>query len=238
MKNRIIIYSILLLALTACEEKIVNQFDDAPSLFFNRTNYMNAQNDSTSYSFFLAPGGTTVDTVWLDVRLSGLPTGQDRPLPLVQLNAGDSMAAVVGTHYALPASPVMPALAVSTRVPVAVKRVSEMDTSEFRLIVGFTASEHFVAGVKEQATYLVKISAMAVKPVGWDDYYNATFGQWTQGKMRFLIDYLNYTDFDQSLVDTNTSMYLRLKVNALLAAYEEEHGPLYEADGITRVIFP
>jgi hypothetical protein len=212
MKNRMIKYSIPLLALAfaACEEKVVNQFDDAPSLFFNRTNYTNAQNDSTSYSFFLAPGATMEDTVWLDVRLSGLPTEQDRTLPLVQLNIGDSMAAVVGTHYALPANPIMPALAVSVNVPVTVKRISEMDTSEFRLELGFIANEHFVLGVKEQATYLVKISAMAVKPVDWDYYYDMAFGQWSQAKMRFMIDYLKYTAFEQSLDDPNLRTYLNL----------------------------
>jgi hypothetical protein len=232
-------YSIFLLALAlaACEEKVVSQFDDTPSLFFYRSIYTDPLNDSTSYSFFLAPSGTIVDTAWLDVRLTGIPTGQDRPLPFVQLNAGDSMAAVVGTHYALPANPVMPAGAVSVNVPVTVKRVSEMDTREFRLELGFTANEHFVAGIKEQATYLVKITAMAVKPAGWDYLFDATFGQWTRGKMRFLIDYMKFTDFDAYLMDSTTRMYLTLKARTLLAAYEEEYGPLYEADGETRVTF-
>jgi hypothetical protein len=240
MKNKITKYSIFLLALAfvACEEKVVNQFDDASSLFFHRGTTFVDINDSTSYSFFLAPGGTTEDTVWLDVRLTGFPAGQDRPLPIVQVNTGDSLAAVAGTHYALPANPVMPALAVSTLVPVVVKRVLEMDTREFRLLLGITSNEYFVPGIKDQTTYLVKITAMAVKPATWDYYYDTTFGEWGQVKMKFLIDYLKYTAFEESVRNPDISVFLRFKARAALAAYEEENGPLYETDGITRVIFP
>jgi hypothetical protein len=57
--------------------------------------------------------------------------------------------------------------------------------------------------------------------------------------MKFLIDYVQYTTFDASLASTtDMRSFLKLKARAALAAYEAEHGPLYEADGITRVTFP
>ena len=80
---------------------------------------------------------------------------------------------------------------------------------------------------------------MAVKPALWDvaNSYLSIFGPWGQAKMKFIIDYVEYSDFDIVLT-TDYRVYLALKAKAKLAEYELANGPLYEADGVTRVIFP
>jgi hypothetical protein len=252
MINKVIKYSFSLLALmltlAACQEKLVNTFEDESSLFFFRGSSNSKgvpQVDSISYSFFLAESSATEDTVWVDVRLTGLPVNTDRPIPIVQTNDGQPGAAAAGIHYIAFDDPevasmmVMPANKVSVALPVVVKRTAEMNTAEFRLDMAITTNDFFVEGIKGRTVYTVKITAMAVKPALWDvaNSYLSIFGPWGQEKMKFIIDYVEFSDFDQVLT-TDYRVYLALKAKAKLAEYEQAHGPLYEADGITRVTFP
>ena len=252
MTNKVIKYSFSLLAfvllLASCQEKVVNLFDEESSLFFfngAKNSKGTPQVDSVSYSFFLAKSTTLQDTVWVDVQLTGLPSDKDRVLPIVQTNIGQPGAAIAGTHFVAFTDPkvasrmIMPANKVSVAIPIIVKRTAEMNTAEFRLSLAITTNDYFVAGIKDRTNYVVKITAMAVKPALWDvaNSYLSIFGPWGQVKMKFIIDYVEYSYFDQVL-NTDYRIYLKVKAKAKLAEYELANGPLYEADGITRVIFP
>lgn len=243
MKHYLItILAIALLA--ACSEQSIAPFDAPASLYFYRGDRNSSgapQLDSTNYSFFLAVGPVTGDTLWLDVQLSGLPAGRDRALALVQLNAGEPAASVAGIHHVALDNTTMklPVGATSVAVPVIIKRIPEMDTTSFRLQIGIDPGNDFVPGIKGRDSYVIHITAMAVKPAAWDRYYDSAFGTWGQEKMRFLIDYVGYTAFDESLANTDMRTFLNLKAREKLAEYEAINGgPLYEADGVTQVIFP
>ncbi|MDR0544170.1 MAG: DUF4843 domain-containing protein [Odoribacteraceae bacterium] len=243
-------YSAILIAalLAACGEQVVNTFEAPASLYFYRGSNNSAgspQLDSTNYSFFLAVGPVTEDTLWLDVRLTGNPLPRPRSMTLAQLNAGEEGAAVAGIHHAPLDDPrvaphmTLPAGATSFAVPVIVKRVPEMDTASFRLQIAIEPGNDFVAGVKNRETYVVHITAMAVKPAAWDRYYDSAFGAWGQAKMRFLIDHVGYTTFEESLSNTDLNTFYNRKAREKLAEYEAANGgPLYEADGVTQVIIP
>ncbi len=252
MKIKTIKYSFLLLALAvmsaACQEKMVNKFDSESSLFFFRgtsNSKGDPQQDSVSFSFFLSENSVVEEIIWVDVQLTGMPSDKDRPLPIVQTNVGQPGAAVAGTHYVAFNDPsiatqiVMPANKVSVAIPVKVKRTPEMNTAEFRLDLAITTNDYFIAGIKDRTSYTIKITAQAVKPALWDvaNSYLSIFGPWGQEKMKFIINYVEFSDFDQVLT-TDYRVYLAIKAKTKLAEYELAHGPLYEADGITRVIFP
>ncbi|MDR2129722.1 MAG: DUF4843 domain-containing protein [Odoribacteraceae bacterium] len=230
-----------LLAGAACENTVVNRYESPASLYFYRGG---SQVDSTSYSFFFAAPSAVEDTLWLDIRLTGIPAGEARPISLVQLNAGETNAARAGTHYVGLDDPrvapalVLPASATSAVVPVILLRTPEMDTAAFRLALGIVPDDHFVEGIKDRASFVISITATAEKPAAWDRYYDTAFGPWGQEKMRFLIEHVGYTAFDESLANADMRVFLNLKAREKLAAYEAEHGPLYEADNITRVTFP
>ena len=69
---KLLLVSILL---GACEEKVVDQFEDASSLYFYRNMYTAnnmgiIQYDSIDYSFFLA-GSIQETEIWLQVNLTG-----------------------------------------------------------------------------------------------------------------------------------------------------------------------
>jgi hypothetical protein len=250
--SRLLTISTFLLILSAlllgsCQEKVVNKFESDNSLFFFRGSSNSkglAQIDSLSYSFFLA-GSAVEDTTWLDVYLTGFPSDRDRTIPLVQTNAGQPGAAVEGIHYVPFNDPgmvsklILPANKVWVSIPIVIKRTSEMDTQEFRLDMSITSNEFFVTGIKDRTDYTLKITALAVKPALWDNLnsFLSIFGTWGQVKMRFIIDYVGYSEFDV-IPNVDYRTYLRLKAKAKLAEYEAVNGPLYELDGVTRVIFP
>lgn len=232
----------------ACQEKMVNKFDTESSLFFYRGSSNSKgkpQIDSISYSFFLTEGNKLTDTVWIDVNLTGFPSVKDRILPLTQTNPGLPGAAVPGTHYvalndaSMTKYLVLPANKISVSVPILVKRIPQMETDEFRLVLELQTNEHFVAGIKDRTSMVIRITSMAVKPPLWDvaNSYLSIFGPWGQEKMKFIINYVGFSEFDQVLT-TDYRVFLALKAKSKLLEYEQLNGPLYEADGITRVIFP
>ena len=242
------LFMLSMLTLVACKENEIETFEDESSLFFFRSIYSTnskdaPQLDSTSYSFFLG-GAIQVDTVWLDVLLTGMPSGEARSLLIVQSNAGEPDAAIAGVHYVafdnsyVASRMVMPANEVVATIPIIMTRTSEMDTKEFRLDLEIMPNEYFVQGIKDRTKYTVKITAKATKPLKWDapNSYKATFGEWGQEKMRFIIEYVGYNTFDEDLI-TDYRYYLQLKAREKLAEFEALNGPIYEADG-TRVEFP
>ena len=257
MTNKIIKYGLLLLMagaiFTACEEKVVYKFDDAPSLYFYRNQYTAnsegvMQYDSIGYSFFLA-GSAQETEIWLQVDLTGKPSAQDRKITITQSNAGEPGAAVAGTHYVafddarIAEYMVMPANATSTVIPLILTRTTSMDTEEYRIVMEITANDNFTQGTKQwsggQRSFIVNVTAKISKPIAWDRNYDNTFGEWGAEKMRFLIDYVGYTDFEYNIgYDTEYRYFWNITAKTALAEYEALHGPLYEADGITQVTFP
>lgn len=254
MKNKII-YGLCLWAaagilFSSCQEQIVEKFDTKSSLSFFWDKYANnmlgvPQRDSTSFSFFYVASSLTEDQVWIDVRLTGVPSATDQPFKLTQLNAGKPRAAVAGKHYVAFDDPrmlqalVMPAGAIRVAIPVIVKKTSDMESAQFRLEIGFEPTDYFVPGLKTQSKFVVNMTAMAVKPSTWEYYYNLTFGEWGSEKMRFLIDHVGYNDFTIILQDfPDLRTYYNMKARAKLAEYEAANGPLFEKDNVTRVVFP
>lgn len=240
-------FLITVLSYTGCTQNAIDAFNDGNSLFFFRgeaNSKGHTQMDSMSYSFFLSKS-LQIDTLWVDVQLTGIPSGMNRPIPIGQANAGQAGAAVAGTHYVAFNDPgisdriVMPANQVKASIPIILKRTADMDAAEFRLDLTLTANEYFITGIKNRTSYTVKITAQAIKPALWDNAnsFKSVFGDWGQEKMRFIIDYVEYSDFDE-IPNNDYRTYLRIKARAKLAEYEAEHGPLYEADNVTRVIFP
>ncbi|MCU4158290.1 DUF4843 domain-containing protein [Carboxylicivirga sp. A043] len=252
MKKKIFFHSLCLVAISllwhGCSEEKIDKYNSEASLFFYDGYYnLNgvSQYGSFAYSFFYAESSIVKDTVWVDVRLTGFQSEEDRTISMVQLNTDEEGAAIAGIHYIAFNAPqlsndlILPAGATSILVPIVILKTDDMETEEFTLEFGFSSNESFVPGLIDQSTFIVTMTAMAVKPSNWDDdYYKYAFGEWGQEKMRFLIDYVGFTDFSMSLINSDIRKYYNMKANALLKEYEETYGPIYESDGVTRVIFP
>ncbi len=254
--QKIITYATFLFAagimLYGCEEKVVNKFDENSSLYFYRDKYTaNAkgliQYDSIDYSFFLA-GSAQEAEIWLQVNLTGNMAGVPRPFSIVQTNTEEPGAALAGIHYVAFDDPRMaeylqfPPQATTTLLPVILTRHSSMSDRTFRLVLSIQPNGNFAEGIKQgeegQQTFVINITAEAIKPVTWDRNYDYAFGNWGKEKMRFLIDHVGFSDFETDMSNLDTRYYWNLKAKTALAQYETEQGAVYEEDGITKVTFP
>ena len=243
-----LILCLVVIFATSCVEETVLKFDDQDSLYFFRgsNNYIGeTQIDSVVFSFFFEPLFVERDTAWLDIRLTGMPSGVPRPIPVSQINAGSPGAAVAGTHYICFTDPqfaqhlILPAGGHGIMLPVVLLRHVDMRTEEFRLEIGIGTSQFFVEGITGQTVFLLKINDFASKPPNWDLPHTLleTFGSWGARKMWFLYNHVGFRDFwsgDRILPDMQN--YWRHLAQTRLAEFEAIHGPLYEDDG-TRVTF-
>ncbi len=236
----------------SCDEKVVEKFDDDASLYFYRDMYTAnnmgiVQYDSIDYSFFLA-GSAQEAEIWLQVNLTGNVADVARSFSIEQTNVGETGAAVAGTHYVSFDDPRMaeyltlPAQATSTMVPIILTRTASMDENSFRLVVALKPNDHFVEGIKQgtkgQQSFIINVTAEAIKPLTWDRNYDYAFGDWGKVKMGFLIDHVGFSDFETDMSNLEARYYWNLKAKSALAEYESEHGELYEEDGVTKVTFP
>ncbi|MDR0765774.1 MAG: DUF4843 domain-containing protein [Odoribacteraceae bacterium] len=244
--NHITRLLLLPLLLAACQEVVVNKYEDNSSLYFYRGALDargNGQFDSLAYSFYLEESGRVRDTLWIEARLSGFPSAVARPVPVVQLLTG-SDDAVAGQHYLSFDDPeikslvVLPPNAVKVKLPIVLLREPSLKTTERQLLLEITTNEYFSVGIQGQRRFLIRFSDLATQPANWTATWKSVFGDWGAVKMRFIIDYVGFSDFDATRLLGDMRDYLKVKAKQKLADYEAANGPLYEDDNVTRVRFP
>ena len=240
------IYALLatLLICIGCQEQDMMRYEDDPAIYFANEElsaYYSVQSDSINHSFFIYGEDVTTDTVHVLIRTMGMPVDYDRPVKLVQTNAGAPDAAIAGTHYvpfddpALADSFSIPAGEVSHFVPIVLLRDNSLKTETVRLELTLEGNEHFRQGIDEWRNFLVTTSDTAVKPKIWDSYWRYYFGaSWGPEKMRFIIQSTGLTDFDTQPSDYSYLNWLGDTAKQALLEYnadrpEEEW--LREADG-------
>lgn len=256
MIHKIITYvAVLFLAsviLSGCEEKVVYKFDDDASLYFYRDRYTAnekgvLQYDSIDYSFFLA-GSAQQTEIWLQLNLTGNISDAPRSFTIVQTNADEEGAAVAGVHYVafddsrMKEQLILPANTTRVMIPIILTRTESMDDHSFRLALAIAPNDHFVEGIKQgnygQHSFVINVTAEALKPVSWDRNYDYCFGTWGKVKMGFLIDEVRFLDFETDMSNYDMRFFWNLKAKETLARYEAEYGELYEEDNVTKVAFP
>lgn len=241
MKTKITWILLLALALGACEEVVVNRYDGDASLYFFRGKfdiYGNVQGDSLNYSFYLEESARTRDTLWIEVHLTGMIAPVDRPIPLAQRLTGTNDA-IPGTHYVALDDPevapflLLPAGKAEVKIPVIARRDVTLQQESYVLVLELGTSEHFGPGVDGQTRFLVRLSDLASQPAKWATVWSKPFGTWGPVKMRFIIDYVGFSDFSLDLETMHPDMrdYLKAKAQQKLAEYEAANGYLYENDG-------
>lgn len=238
-----ILYTLVLLfvaGLTGCKENTALEYENEPALYFE--NVWEGQRDSVAQTFFIKSKGTTKDTVRIEILTMGFPFAEDRPFLLEQTNVGKPGAAVPGKHYMAFDDPemlkelVMPAGAVRKSFPLVILYDPSLDLEEVRLELKIKANDAFKVGIGTWSSFVVKMTAMAVKPISWDTYWRYTFGEtWGSRKMKFIIENTGFSDFDGGYLDSDYSDYLAAKVRQKLLEYNEDENnsdrPMREADG-------
>lgn len=227
----------LLMALASCEENKMDTYKNDPALYFEHKKY--GQQDSISHSFFIYDEDVTFDTVKVVICTMGFPEDYDRPINLIQANAGQPDAAVPGVHFIPFDTPDMqkrlciPAGAVRDSIPIVFLRDKSLETHAVRLELTIGSNEHFRPGIDEFRNFTLTTTGMAAKPSNWDDYKYIFGTTWGSVKMKLIIDSTGFTDFDNPPQDAGFSDWLRSTAKQALIDYNTAHpdAPLCEADG-------
>jgi hypothetical protein len=248
-KSKLISLVAIAMVFAGCEELVVNKYGDYTAVYFynGRSNILgNAQYDSISHSFFYSSGSTGVDTVWVDVRLTGIASPFSRPIPLKQIfpdGEQEDSKGQPGVHYIAFDNPqlasflIMPENKVVAKIPIVLLRHESLQQKEYRLWLELGSNEYFDPGVKESQRFLIKISDLVVQPANWTRVWQSAFGTWSVVKMKFIIDYVGVTDFDIDILYVDMKNYLNQKAKSKLIEYEAANGPLYDETN-KRVEFP
>lgn len=236
MKRKIIILymSMAVLMMTACTKDKLITYNDDSNLYFEKV-ASNTSKDSTTYSFAVKDKALLQDTVYLNVRTMGKISKQSREINLAVL-AGQT-SAIDGQHYKL-LSYVMPADSFKMRLPVLVKRSTDLLKKEVSLVLRIAASKDFQPGVANQLEYKIKINDFFSKPDNWDSRLSVFFGNFTEVKFAFIFKTLGMSTFAYpEEVPYSQMTYLKLKLKNTLAEQEKVSGPLIDEQG-NRVTFP
>lgn len=231
MKN-ILKYSVIICLLAcmhaACERQDALMYENDARIAFKRGERGYGQQDSVIHSFFLVKKDKERDTVWIEMSASGFPDQtQDRPLKLVQTNAGAAGAAVAGKHYvafddpAIAGMMVLPQAQVEVKVPVILIRDASLDQEKVRIEMTVGENEYFKPGIDLNRNFMVQTTAMPEMPSNWQ-YWSYYFGKWGVVKMDFIVNTLGFNTFDE-LPDTGYRDYLKLKAREELTKYNTTH---------------
>lgn len=224
-------FFLLIFSLGACQEETLTEYQNDPRLSFGAE-----QDTLVVASFFVIKTGIDLDTVFLQVETLGDTVGFDRPFSVEQIDTEAEYAAVPGIHYVgfdepeIKAELFIPAGAVKAAVPVIVKRDKSLQTAIYELRLKIQGNEYFKPGLLNHTTCVVRISDKGDKPVMWDSFWKASFGEWCSVKMKFIIDYVGLTDFEDYPSDPSYGNYLKAKAQQQLSAYKANpmNPPLYD----------
>lgn len=201
-----------------------------------------------NYSFAFATSELNLqeDTVKVKVALVGDVADYDRPISLQQIPSG-AKDAVAGTHYvpfddpSLASLYVLPKNAISTIIPIVVKRDASLKTDDYKLKFTFKTNDNFSFTLKERGAYSVVIADQLIKPNNWDNYCEHFFGSYSKVKHQLLIDATGFK-WDNDFVDNRVKYYMgkdqnvvtgwQKKAQLALDEYQAEHGePLRDENG-------
>lgn len=249
MKTNYILILLTVFFLCSCEKEKPELYREVKTglYFFKGTDSRNkiTQNDSLSYSFYLEDEKRQKDTVFINVRTMGLPWGTDRKVTLRQVNTGKNNAAVAGKHYLAFDDPelvkewIIPAHSVSSNIPIVLIKTADMQTAEFRLELEIVENDCFEVALESQKDFLIKVSNIAAQPTNWGAW-KTYFGEWGPVKMRFIIQYVGFSDFENfANYQKAQLMFFSMKAAQKLEEYNTNNNTiLKEDDGITIVTFP
>lgn len=188
MKIQIYILSGLLLSLISlngCKEKAL-MFEEAPAIYFTK---FVVDPDSINYSFSIHTAEIVTDTVYLNMRIMGTATPNDRE---IKLNVTPASTAKAGYHYKLGAL-VMPANTYQTKIPVYLYRKPGMKDSVITLHFKVAESKDFIPGYEDlnqkysRLEYKIYIDDQVLKPALWDFTLAPSFGDFSLVKFRFIM---------------------------------------------------
>lgn len=175
-----------LLSLNGCKEESL-MFEEAPAVYFTK---FIVDPDSTNYSFSINTAEIVTDTLYLNMRIMGPATPNDRE---IKLDVMPGSTAKAGYHYKL-GPLVMPGNAYQTKIPVYLYRKPGMKDSVISLHFKVAESKDFKQGYGDviqkisRLEYKIYIDDQVLKPALWDFTLAPLFGDFSVVKFRFMME--------------------------------------------------
>lgn len=217
--------------------------DAAISFYYPRT----IETDSIIYSFANQFEVKTRDTVFLKMRINGMPVNKPRAIAVA---AAEGTTAKENVHFILPKIN-LPADSITINYPVVLLNTPDLKDTTLSLFVKIVPTEDFKPGAVGTIgttsltvlvnNYKIKFSNRLMPPgFNWN-YLRSYFGVYSDVKYDFMIKNLKVSDFRPASVGGNLStadlLSLGQKISAILKQYELTNGPLLDENGRV-IMFP
>lgn len=253
MKFNIIYIACAMFLLSSCKKSEEIRYESD----FNALNIWlgaNAQKqDSLVYNYAFKSLNER-DTISFSVRLSGLPSNQDREFQLKAVG-GDLDRVKAGVHYEFPKY-VLKANTYEGVFPIYIRKSADFKQKQAKVIFGIAETETFKKGLVELSDLIVILKDQFSKPANWDadtyPYLRLTtfFGSYSNVKFQFITTVIGRAPFFRVRNDTQPpvppdevsytqAQYWQIRCRLELAKYNEEHptAPL-KSENEENITFP
>ena len=224
----------------SCKEDDKLMYVEEPRVYFFK-HTTGAARDSVNYSFAFAANTVQSDTLDLRFRIMGFPKDYDRAIAL-QVQEGSTAHA--NYHYKIE-NLFIPAGSSDATASLILYRKAGLKDSTVYATFQIAANESFKPGYEDKdfgsaldrVTYKFSLTDKLSKPNNWDTYWFSLFGDYSNTKILFLTQLLNYTNWNSGGLFPQDSNNMKQKARYGIYEYEQEHGPMYDENG-NRVIIP
>lgn len=158
MKNILYFTIGFLLIMTACSKSEIDTWDARPRVWFTNSN------DTTLFSFYTQPEGTTESVVEVPISMAGRVADEDRTVTVKDLGSSPFNP---GSRYEI-VSAVIPAGEVTGTLQVKVYKTENLEEASDTLNFEIYGSEVFEVGLSDYLHHAIIISSSLAKPSWWD----------------------------------------------------------------------
>ena len=162
MKNILYFTIGFLLIMTACSKSEIDTWDARPRVWFTNSN------DTTLFSFYTQPEGTTESVVEVPISMAGRVADEDP-----------------GSRYEI-VSAVIPAGEVTGMLQVKVYKTENLEEANDTLNFEICGSEVFEVGLSDYLHHAIIISSSLAKPSWWDSTADRYVGYYSEKKLEII----------------------------------------------------
>ncbi|MEI5983445.1 MULTISPECIES: DUF4843 domain-containing protein [Sphingobacterium] len=242
MKNWTNIFGFLcsLLFLIGCSEDKPLMYQEDSKVYFLK-NTTETSRDSIEKSFAFDPTNVTSDTIALNFRIIGFPKDVDREIA-VKVKEGST--AKLGYHFKID-NLFIPANSSNGSAELIFFRREGLKDSTVRADLLIAENENFEVGYEDvignskinRVTLRFSITDLLSKPTNWQTLWQNMFGDYSNTKILFLTQQLNYTAWNVPYLFPQDQSNMINKARIAIYEYEKMNGPLMDENG-NRVIIP
>lgn len=200
-----------------------------------------SERDSVNHTFALSPNTTTSDTVTLRFRIMGFPKDFDRQ---IALKLTENSTAKDGYHFKINNLFIPANTSDGTADLIFFRKAGLKDSTVFAEL-NIAENDFFKVGYEDfdsnskldRLTYRFTITDKLAMPSNWPTLWLSMFGEYSDTKIVFLSQLMNYTAWNVSFLYPQDRSNMINKARIGIYEYEKVNGPMIDENG-NRVLIP